>query len=122
MMETSIVNRLSADKPNQRTFPSSQPQPTKRRIRAMKLDKNEKELLSSFERGEWKSVKDLSRVKKHYQEVATETLRKDKRINIRLSQKDLEGIQAKAAREGMPYQTLISSIIHKFVLGGLKES
>ena len=87
----------------------------------MKLDKNEKELLSSFERGGWKSIKDLSHAKQHYQEVARETLRKDKRINIRLSQKDLEGIQAKAAREGMPYQTLISSIIHKFVIGGLKE-
>ena len=45
-----------------------------------------------------------------------------RRINIRLSQKDLEGIQAKAAREGMPYQPLISSIIHKFVLGGFKEA
>ena len=88
----------------------------------MKLDKNEKELLTSFERGEWKSVKDLSNAKKHYQEVARETLRKDKRMNIRLSQKDLEGIQAKAAREGMPYQTLISSIIHKFVVGGFKEA
>ena len=88
----------------------------------MKLDKDEKELLSSFERGEWKSVKDLSRSKKYYQDVARETLRKDKRINIRLSQKDLEGIQAKAAREGMPYQTLISSIIHKFVIGSFKEA
>jgi len=88
----------------------------------MKLDKNERELLASFERGEWKSIRDLSHAKKHYQEAARETLRKDKRINIRLSQKDLEGIQAKAAREGMPYQTLISSIIHKFVMGNLKEA
>ena len=88
----------------------------------MRLDKNEKELLNSFERGEWKSVKNLSGVKKHFQEVAGETLRKDRRINIRLSQKDLEGIQAKAARDGMPYQTLISSVIHKFVVGGLKEA
>ncbi len=88
----------------------------------MKLDKNEKELLVSFERGEWKSVSDLSHAKKHYQEAARETLRKDRRINIRLSQKDLEGIQAKAARDGMPYQTLISSIIHKFVVGNLEEA
>ncbi|MBI5415487.1 MAG: antitoxin [Candidatus Omnitrophica bacterium] len=87
----------------------------------MKLDKNEKDLLASFERGEWKSVKDLSRAKTHYREAARETLRKDKRINIRLSQKDLEGIQARAARDGMPYQTLVSSIIHKFVVGNLKE-
>lgn len=86
----------------------------------MKLDKNEKELLASFERGEWKSVKGLPDAKKHFRETARETLRKDKRINIRLSQKDLEGIQAKAARDGMPYQTLISSIIHKFVVGNLR--
>ncbi len=86
----------------------------------MKLDKNEKELRASFERGEWKSVGDLSRAQKYYQEAARGTLRKDKRINIRLSKKDLEGIQAKAARDGMPYQTLISSIIHKFVLGNLR--
>ena len=88
----------------------------------MKLDKNEKVLLNSFERGEWKPVKNVSSVKKHFEGVAAETLKKDRRINIRLSQKDLEGIQARAAREGMPYQTLISSIIHKFVLGGLKEA
>ncbi|MBI5149749.1 MAG: antitoxin [Candidatus Omnitrophica bacterium] len=88
----------------------------------MKLDKSEKELLASFERGEWKSVKDLSHAKKYYREAARETLRKDKRINIRFSQKDLEGIQARAARDGMPYQTLVSSIIHKFVTGNLKEA
>jgi len=86
----------------------------------MKLDRQEKELLDSYERGEWKPVKNSAAAKKHFQKVARETLRKDCRINIRLSQKDLEGIQAKAAREGMPYQTLISSIIHKFVIGGLK--
>ena len=81
----------------------------------MKLDKNEKELLASFERGEWKSVKDLPRAKKHYREAARETLRKDKRINIRISQRDLEGLQVKAVREGIPYQTLISSVLHKYV-------
>lgn len=87
----------------------------------MTLDKNEKEILSSLERGEWKSVKNLKNVKKRFQDAARETLRKDKRINIRLAQKDLEGIQAKAAREGIPYQTLISSIIHKFVVGTIKS-
>ena len=56
----------------------------------MKLDKNEKELLNSFERGEWKSVKNLNVAKKHFQEAARETLRKDRRINIRLSQKNLK--------------------------------
>jgi len=88
----------------------------------MKLDKQEKDLLTSFERSEWKSVKNLVVAKKHFQQVARETLRKDRRINIRLSQKDLEGIQARAVREGMPYQTLIASVIHKFVIGSLKEA
>jgi len=87
----------------------------------MKLNREEKQLLKSFEKGEWRSVKNLSAAKRHFQEVAAETMRKDRRINIRLSQKDLEGIQAKAAREGMPYQTLIASLIHKFVVGSVKE-
>ena len=88
----------------------------------MKLNKSEKEILSSFERGEWKSVKNVSSSKKCFQRVALETLRKDRPINIRLSQKDLEGIQTRAAREGVPYQKLIASVIHKFVIGDLKAA
>ena len=57
----------------------------------MKLDKNEKELLSSLERGEWKSVSDLSQAKKHYQEAARETLRKDKRIKFRINTRKTNG-------------------------------
>lgn len=86
------------------------------------MDKQEKALLSSFENGEWKSVKNVSHLKKHFEGVARETLRKDHRINIRLSQNDLDGIQAKAVREGLPYQTLINSLIHKFVIGRLKAA
>lgn len=88
----------------------------------MKLDREEKRLLKSFEKGEWRSVKNVGVARRHYQQVAAETMRKDRRINIRLSQKDLEGIQAKAAREGIPYQTLITSLIHKFVVGSFKEA
>lgn len=87
----------------------------------MKLDHYEKKILKSFEKNQWKSVKNVQSLKKHFQEVARETLRKDSRINIRLSQKDLEGIQVKSAREGMPYQTLITSLIHKFVIGRLRS-
>ena len=83
----------------------------------MPLSQEEKELLSSYERGEWQSVKNRDAEIKRYSQYAKNTLRKDKRINIRLSQKDLEGIQAKALQEGIPYQTLIASIIHKYVLG-----
>jgi len=88
----------------------------------MRLNKDEKELLTSFEKGEWKSVENAATAKKYFQKVAVETMRKDHRINVRLSQKDLEGIQAKAAREGLPYQTLVTSVIHKFVIGSLKEA
>ena len=81
------------------------------------MDKNEKELLRSYEKGGWQRVKDFENKKKNYTEYARNTLRKDKRLNIRISSKDLEGIQRAAVREGIPYQTLVSSIIHKFVMG-----
>jgi predicted DNA binding CopG/RHH family protein len=84
-----------------------------------KLDTEEKELLESFERGEWKTVDNIKQRRAELQEAARNTLRKDKRINIRLSAKDLFDIQAAAAEEGMPYQTLISSIVHKYAAGSL---
>ncbi len=85
----------------------------------MKLTKDEQDLIASVEAGEWKSVKNLMGEKKRYALIARHTLRKDKRINIRISQRDLEGIQVKAVREGIPYQTLISSVLHKYVAGQL---
>ena len=81
--------------------------------------KDEKELLASLESGQWRSVKEYQRQSKHYARIARLTLRKDKRINIRISQHDLFGIQAKAVQEGIPYQTFIASIIHKYVTGRL---
>ena len=50
------------------------------------------------------------------------TFRKDRRLNIRISSKDLEAIQKRALEEGLPYQTLISSLLHKFASGRLKEA
>ena len=87
----------------------------------MKLSKKEKELLESVERGEWESVPNFEIEAKRYQEYAKATFRKDKRINIRISEKDLTNLQKKALQEGLPYQTLISSILHKYVTGQLKE-
>jgi len=81
------------------------------------MDKNEKELLKSYDNGEWKSVREFEGKKKNYTEYARNALKKDRRLNIRISSKDLEGIQRAAVREGIPYQTLVSSIIHKFVMG-----
>jgi predicted DNA binding CopG/RHH family protein len=81
----------------------------------------EKELAESFERGEWRSVKNLAKERQKLQNAAKATLRKDARINIRLSSKDLGDIQVIAAREGIPYQTLLSSVIHKYATGLLTE-
>jgi len=81
------------------------------------LDKYEKKLLNSFEKNEWKSVPDLSKRKAELKEYARETVRKNKRVNIRISERDLNELQRIAIREGLPYQTLISSILHKYVNG-----
>ncbi len=87
----------------------------------MKLDKEEKELLKSYEKGEWKSVKDYEKKKTEYQRYAKNTAAKNKRINIRLSERDLANLKAKSLEEGMPYQTLVTSIIHKYISGKFKE-
>ena len=83
------------------------------------LDEEESDLMKSLENDEWQSVKDLKQQKKAAVEAARNTLKKDKRINLRLSQKDYHEIQIKAIEEGIPYQTLISSIIHKYLNGSL---
>jgi len=85
------------------------------------LDKEEKEILELYERGEFKPIKKPKSEMKKLSEYARNTLLKDKRINIRMSSKDLNQVQVIAAQEGIPYQTLISSVIHKFVTGLLTE-
>lgn len=87
-----------------------------------KLTGEEKDLLESFESGEWQSVGRSKKDLKKYQSYATATLKKDKRVNIRISSKDLEGIRRRAVEEGIPYQTLLSSIIHKYLTGRLVEA
>jgi predicted DNA binding CopG/RHH family protein len=87
-----------------------------------KLTKEEKEILDSFEKGEWVPVADLSKRKRELAEYARNTLRKDKRLNIRISERDLIELQRKAVKEGLPYQTYVSSIIHKFINGTLVEA
>lgn len=85
----------------------------------MKLRKEEKDILESFGRGEWKQVKNLKTEIMKHQEYARKTLKKDKRVNIRISSKDLEEIQALAIENGIPYQTLMTSILHRYVHGSL---
>ena len=80
----------------------------------MKLNKQEKEIVESVERGEWRSVRGVKKQIKRYKEYAKATVRKDKRVNIRMSEKDLIRIRKKAMEEGLPYQTLISSVLHRY--------
>lgn len=87
----------------------------------MKLDADEKELRESVERGEWRSAGVGKRERARYSRYARATFRKDRRLNIRLSSRDLEAIQKRALEEGLPYQTLISSLLHKYAAGRLKE-
>lgn len=84
------------------------------------LDKSEKEILAAFERGELKSALTAAR-KRLLKNVAEQTVKKDKRINIRISGRDLEAIQRRALEEGIPYQTLVSSVLHKYISGGLQD-
>ncbi len=86
-----------------------------------KLNKEEKALLDSYEKGELRPVRKAKKELQSYQVYARATFQKDKRVNIRISTKDLEGIQKKALEEGIPYQTLISSVLHKYLSGRLKE-
>ncbi len=85
-----------------------------------KLSKEEKQILRDFEAGEFKSILTPKR-KKMLQATAVETFKKDKRINIRISSRDLELLQRRALEEGIPYQTLVSSVLHKYVSGGLHD-
>ena len=87
----------------------------------LKLQKDELELLASYEAEEWKSAKKLKEQKEQYRIYARATFRKDKRINIRISEKDLLDLQKRAIRQGIPYQTLLSSVLHKYANGTLTE-
>jgi predicted DNA binding CopG/RHH family protein len=84
------------------------------------LDKEEQQILKDFERGDFKRVSNFKKEKKELEEAARNTFLKDKRINIRISSRDLEKLQKRAAREGLPYQTFISGSLHKLVAGRLK--
>lgn len=84
------------------------------------LDTEEQAILESFEKGELRSVKNLSAEKARAYKAAAKTLKKDTRINIRLSSSDVLHIKQIAAYEGLPYQTLIASVLHKFASGHLR--
>ena len=85
------------------------------------LDKEEEEILKAYEKGEFKSVKNLEKEKKRYQQIAQATLNKTRNINIRLSERDLQKIKVKAMERGLPYQTLVASVVHQYSNDRLKE-
>ena len=85
------------------------------------MSSEEKALLESIEKGEWKSIKNKAALVNELKETASNTMLKDQRMNIRIAKRDLDGIKAKAIEEGIPYQTLVASIIHKYISGKLKE-
>lgn len=87
----------------------------------MKLSPEEYELLESIESDEWVQIPDLHQAASEYQEYARNTLKKEKRVNIRMTEQDFVRFQKQAIHEGLPYQTLISSILHKYITGNLKQ-
>jgi len=82
------------------------------------LDEYEKEILDAYENGKLNPTQS----KTDYQIIARNTMKKNRKINIRISENDLSALQRRAAREGIPYQTLIGSVLHKFASGFLKEA
>lgn len=83
-------------------------------MKYFELDEEEKQLLEEIERGEWKPVSDFAKAKREAMAVARNTLNKTRNINLRLSERDLQKLKSKAIREGIPYQTLASSILHRY--------
>ena len=77
----------------------------------------ERDLITAYESGEFRPVKDQQAAKQTAVQAARRYLRKDARVNIRLSTADLEMLKRRAAEEGLPYQTLIASVLHKYVSG-----
>jgi predicted DNA binding CopG/RHH family protein len=86
-----------------------------------RLNRYEKQILSAYERGTLKSVVTSEVSLRRYREYARATLTKNRRVNIRMSTVDLADIQARATEEGIPYQTLMASVLHKFATGRLRE-
>ena len=87
-----------------------------------KLDPEELDILDSFERGEWKPAANQSREMARHMRYAKNTLAKDQRVNIRISSRDLEQLQTIAVEDGLPYQTLMASVLHRFVSGRFVET
>jgi len=84
-------------------------------------DEEELEILQALETGTLKPVADLKKQIKTHRAVAEATFKKDQRLNIRISSRDLKNLQARALEEGIPYQTFAASLLHKFVSGNMES-
>jgi predicted DNA binding CopG/RHH family protein len=120
------------DNPNQKTKKKSNLKPSFRAVKLRRnikessvkktvLDSEEKEILESYENGEWMPIKNKAAEITKLRRYAKNKLQKNKRINIRLTENDMIGIKTKAAEEGIPYQTFIAGILHKYLNGMLTE-
>lgn len=89
----------------------------KSKIFNVKLDDDEKELLESVENNEWETISDFKEEASFAKKAASHYLRKDARVNIRISSSDLAHLKQKAAYKGLPYQTLIASVLHEYAAG-----
>ena len=86
-----------------------------------RLDEEEQEILTAFDAGKTTRVTDTVALLARHREYAEATFRKEARLNIRISSKDQRGLQKRALVDGIPYQTLVASVLHKFVEGRLSE-
>ncbi|KKU81045.1 MAG: hypothetical protein UY09_C0047G0014 [Parcubacteria group bacterium GW2011_GWA2_47_8] len=91
-------------------------------MKYFELDKEERQIVKSFEAGKLKSIPGAKKKLALYQKYVRSSLRKDRNINIRLSEKDLQKIKTVAAQQGIPYQTLISSLLHQYSSGKVRVS
>ena len=89
-------------------------------MKKIQLDKEEMALENEIGKGAWVKVPDMAEEIRKYQSGARHFLTKNKKINIRLSEWDYNRIKIRAVEEGLPYQTLVSSIIHRYLTGRLK--
>ncbi|MBN1781403.1 antitoxin [bacterium] len=85
------------------------------------LDSEEKEIVESYNNDEWESIRNIDKEKQIHAIYAKNTSLKNKRINIRITERDFLSLKEKSQVEGIPYQSLISSILHKYINGSLKE-
>ena len=95
---------------------------TKPENEAQYLDEEEREMMESLEHDEWQSVEDRAATKNEALQYAKAMLKKDRRMNVRMTERDLRNLKIKAAEEGIPYQTLVTMVLHKYVTGRSTET